>query len=58
MIPTGDQETVAVHGVRRSVAVIDALPSGPSTEDICHLLGDLSIEEKVLGMYRVLYLVG
>ena len=51
MIPTGDQEFGTLGGgVRRSVIGADGPPSGPSTEDICHMLGDLSIEEKVLGL--------
>ena len=34
--------------MRSSVGRAQVLPSGPSTEDICQLLGDLSIEEKVI----------
>ena len=52
MILTGDQEArVPLGGVgRKSVTGAGGPPSGPSTEDICQLLGDLSIEEKVLGL--------
>ena len=51
MIPTGDRELGTLGGVRRSVTGADGPPSGPSTEDIRHMLGDLSIEEKVLGLW-------
>ena len=52
MIPTGDRELGGtLGGVRRSVTGADGPPSGPSTEDIRHMLGDLSIEEKVLGLW-------
>ena len=52
MILTGDQEArVPLGGVgRKSVTGAGGPPSGPSTEDICQLLGDLSIEEKVIGI--------
>ena len=55
MILTGEQEArVSLGGVgRKSVTGAEGPPSGPSTEDICQLLGDLSIEEKVLDiMYK------
>ena len=50
MIPIGEESegTFGGGGVRSSVGRAQVLPSGPSTEDICQLLGDLSIEEKVM----------
>ena len=57
MILTGDQEArVPLGGVgRKSVTGAEGPPSGPSTEDIRQLLGDLSIEEKVIGISIRIY---
>ena len=58
MILTGDQEArIPLGGVgRKSVTGAEGPPSGPSTEDIRQLLGDLSIEEKVIwNMLTFLY---